>query len=81
MRNGDTVEVELSGKSAFVPLEARNGRYVVRRLVYGEAPPTVVRGRLTFSQAESQALRRNRKAGIQNEVCWWIAERIKNADV
>jgi hypothetical protein len=72
--------IELSA-SAFIPIEAENGRFMVRRLKYREAAPRIFMGQLTFRQAEKKALDRNRKAGIPDQVWWKIGEWLKNADV
>lgn len=67
--------------SAFIPIEAENGRFVVRRLKHHQAAPRILMGQLTFSQAEDLALLRNRQAGIPDQVWWQIGEWLKNADV
>jgi hypothetical protein len=67
--------------SAFIPIEAENGRFVVRRLKYHQAAPRILMGQLAFSQAEDLALLRNRKAGIPDHVWWQVGEWLKNADV
>lgn len=71
--------VKLSA-SAFIPIEAENGRFAVRRLKRHQAAPRILMGRLTFGQAEKKALVRNRKAGVPDHVWWQIGEWLKDAD-
>jgi hypothetical protein len=81
MNSPSDVSVSLDGKSAFVPVEAEDGRFVIRKLRHRTRPPAFLRGRMTFRQAEAIAFARNKKAGIPSSVWWGIGEYIKNADV
>ncbi len=69
------------GSSAFIPVEAEDGKFEVRRVKYGKSVPKTLNGSLSFSDAEDLARERNQREGIPSQVWWAIAERLKNADV
>lgn len=75
------IRLKLKGTSAFIPVEAENGKFAVRRVKYGDPLPRVVKGRLAFSDAEDLAYARNKRARIPSEIWCAIAERLKNANV
>jgi hypothetical protein len=76
-----TYDPTLDGASAFIPVQAEDGKFSVRRLKYGEPLPVIELGDLSASDAEDQAHDKNKAEGIAPYVWWAIAERLKNADV